>query len=75
MEYYEHNNLIFAGKKEPLLDGIVMVEYYVVDGKWKPCSAKAGQDARTFGDHVSEQEAKEFQGKGWPAEPPPGYGP
>jgi hypothetical protein len=73
MEYYEHNNLIFAGKKEPALGDRIRVGYYIVDGKWEDCSVKEGQDARTFGDHVTEEEARKFQGEGWPAAPPPGY--
>jgi hypothetical protein len=71
MEYYEHNNLIFAGKPAPALAGIVMVRYYIVEGQWKRCSVKEGQDARTFGDHVTEEEARKFQGEGWPTEAPP----
>jgi len=69
-KYYEYENIIYRadavkGMKTPI------VEAQLVGGKWKPCAGSEATAARTWGNPMTEEEAREFHGKGWPAEAKP----
>jgi len=65
MLYIEHNNLIFRGE---MFDGSPDITAAIVNGKWQPVSSQTMMDAGFYGTKLSESEAKEFQGDGWPEE-------
>lgn len=66
MEYRELENVIYRGERDRQL-GARMTEF-IVNGKWAPSTPRQITDARSFGTPMTEAEAKEFQGEGWPAE-------
>lgn len=66
MEYREHDNVIYRGEMDPR-KGPRMHEK-LVGGAWVKCQAGSGLKANTFGAVMTEAEAKEFQGEGWPAD-------
>jgi hypothetical protein len=69
MEYCERDNVIYRGEKTPGFKHARMTEF-IVNGKWMPVKGDFGLKAMTFGQPMTEAEAKEFQGEGWPAEDP-----
>lgn len=66
MEFRELDNVIFRGERDPRI-GVRMAEY-LADGKWVPSTPRQMTDSQTFGTPMTEAQAKEFQGEGWPAE-------
>jgi hypothetical protein len=59
--------MTFRGKRSPVTTMPRMVEA-IVGGQWKEVSAKTLMDAGFYGQEMSEEEAKAFQGEGWPEE-------
>lgn len=66
MEYRELDNVIFRGERDRRI-GARMTEC-IADGKWVPSTPRQMTDSQTFGSPLTEAQAKEFQGDGWPAE-------
>ena len=66
MEYREFENLIYRCKQSTERPGGPMTEV-LINGAWAR-AGRAGLDARLRGAQMTEAEAKEFQGEGWPEE-------
>jgi hypothetical protein len=67
MEFREHENVIYRGEKAPGFKHVRMTEF-IVNGEWKTATPRQITNASTYGTPMTEAEAKEFQGEGWPAE-------
>jgi hypothetical protein len=67
--YIEHDNMIFRGEVSSVTKMPRMVEA-IVNGKWQDVSSKTLMDAGFYGTEMTEEEAKAFQGKDWPADDP-----
>lgn len=65
--YIEHNNMIFRGEVSPITKRPEMTEA-IIAGQWQPASSQTMMDAGFYGTKMSESQAKEFQGDGWPAD-------
>lgn len=63
MIYFEKDNVIYRGPDEKI--GPVEM---LVGGKWVP--GYGCTDVRAEGSVMTEAEAREFQGEGWPADTP-----
>jgi hypothetical protein len=66
MKYFENGGVIFRGTQAP--GEAPYVREYLVGGQWKCCTAKEGLDAYSWGTPMTQEEAKEFEGQGWPVE-------
>lgn len=66
MEYRELENVIHRGTRDPRI-GVRMTEF-ISNGKWVPSTPRQMTDSQTFGTPMTESQAKEFQGEGWPSE-------
>jgi hypothetical protein len=64
MEFRELDNVIYRGARDRQL-GARMTER-IADGKWLPSTPREITAAVTFGTPLTEAQAKEFQGDGWP---------
>jgi hypothetical protein len=67
--YIEYGNMIFRGEISPVTKMPRMVEA-IVNGQWKAVSSKTLMDAGFYGQEMTEDEAKAFQGDDWPEAAP-----
>lgn len=65
MKYYEHGNIIYRADTVPGMKTPI-VQSRLVGGRWQPCAGHEATAARSWGNPMSEQEARQFHGKGWP---------
>lgn len=73
MEYRERDNQIFRGVINPEYNSARMTEW-LVNNEWQPVEGDFGTKAGIYGTKMTEPEAREFHGEGWPeetAEAPP----
>jgi hypothetical protein len=66
MRYSELDGVIYRGDVVPQLGSVRYAEK-LVGGKWVP-AGDGGLKTKSFGAPMTEKEAREFQGQGWPEE-------
>ena len=67
MEYREYENVIYRGKRLPRFTHTDMSEA-IINGRWQPVAGRQALDASLYGIKMTEEQAREFQGDGWPEE-------
>jgi hypothetical protein len=69
-EYFENEGVIYHARRFPGMAS-PYVDYKIIDGQWQQCSGRERVDAYSWGNPMTEEEAKKFQGEGWPKSPCP----